>query len=1382
LEFLDFFSINSQHKSLAIVANCCSHIQTNQDFKYIENQLENLSNRLRSDDKKTIEYTCLIFSRLVENLYQNSTILCSMASDELLKTFQTMIIVQPSVLNSQTFVSIIHMLYMFSAYCPILAIKLLKMNITETLVGLLTGSIESKTTTKKAITYKSAALPTSEALNSLTTIQTTNHIELIPRSPQELYEIVSLIGEMMPRLPSNDLLFQVDQYFRVGKGYDANSNGYVQWHWQDDQGQLCPYSYQDSRLIEQAFQQHEEEVQLTISGRHYLIDLQQLQQINEETSQGRFIKRIVTPSTPDITDTPSLTSDQSATTTMNNTTDPREEIFKDNLELFHSFVQSLFTILYEVYNTSAGPAVKHRCLQSLLRMIYYSSSDLLETILKQQSISSHIASMLASTDYKIVICALQISEILMKKLPEIFSVYFYREGVVHQIEILIDFGVIPSTNRTLSRTHNSTTSQSQVDMIHSNETSSTPTISTLSESFDEQQIHAYPPPPSTHRSTTTTQLHPKNQSNPYRSTMTTTSSSSRRSQTDSNQTKIETRSQRARVPPPSSTARIKLSTRSIFDEMSSTTTTPTETPAMPINRPRPVRAGTNSDFFRPTIFDQASYYHPSTGSRPRPTTPIYVPSSYLQQQSPFAYASSAPPAASLLLSTSMPVTTTTAAATALRQRSNEEPFSTQDKSKLKEWIKIQAKNFRSTYFPNNSSTSNIALQIIHRLASAVDSLQVGKDQTENLKALRDIANIIAKGDVTPFEMVHSSLITKLFQFLTDDITIPKDRPERLKLFLHIFVNLPLENSKDDDEKEFKHFMLELHHSQQTNKTNSSILSHLISKLHGCINQLEQFPIRVNDITGRSTQSSALRLISTHQLKCNLVRYPQCKTLKQCNSGPVKIDPFALVTAIEKYLLLRGVASNSMIDPSEGLDDDDDDDESEVSNESDAEDIINVLAHSATMRLEFLINDHVIPNNMTIYQAIRMYSTSTQKTEGESETDTDESVFSSSAIWTRVHTIHYRQMSSSSSTVPAVSTAIGAANTTTSSNRFRSNQQTPPSKSSKKAIKTPKRTSMPPTIDELWINGQCPKSKSLLLSNLNESISSILTINDLSLNAISLLHILNNLNLYWYDLYSHMNTMYNQQNLSNKTEYLSSKLTSKVNRQLQDPVVLMMGQIPSWITEMGYTCSFLFPFETRQMIFYPCAFDRERAMQRLLESSEMLTQTHHNDQNDRQNAVPRIERKKIQLSRTNILSEMEKTLDNWNSKHFLEVQYEDEVGFGLGPTLEAYSLLSKELQKNGLELWRTDKSFEINRDKDAPINEYVDVHHGLYPAPLGRNAKTNLVTKVRQKFRFLGKFMAKALMDSRMVCFRFVVVIFHLLLLLFFLRSICHLVMFSINGC
>ncbi|CAF4551202.1 unnamed protein product, partial [Rotaria sp. Silwood2] len=734
LEYIEFFSITSQNKSLAIVANCCIHILIRNDFNYIREHLENLSNRLRSDDKKTVEHVCTIFSRLVENFHRDSLILREIASMQLLKTMQTMLVIQPSLLNSITFVSIIHMFFIFSAYCPILAVTLLKMNIADTIIYLLTGTNENKSIIKSIpITYKSAALSTNEIISmNISSIQQTNNIELISRTPQELYEIVSLIGEMMPRLPSDDPLFQVDQLFRRSilshRAYDATSNSYVLWHWQDDQGQLRPYSLQDSRTIEHAWQQHEEEVQLVISTRHYLIDLQQLQQINEETNQARFIKRIVTPDTTETTTTATDSIDESTNssrqstatiTTTNNSSDARTEMMKDNIELYSSFIQSLFSVLYEVYNSSAGPAVKHRCLQAILRMIYYCPSDLLEIILKQQSISSHIASMLASSDYKIVASALQMAEILMKKLPQIFSIYFYREGVVHQIEILIGFGILSSSssssssNTSLTRHNHTSGSHSQLDLVHLNDNNSSSHI----ESLDEQLRKT-----NTRRYYTTTEINPS--------------------------TRIETRSQRARVP--------KTSTRSMFEEFSSRpilnratgASFSTGTLDIGLGRGRPTRGHVASPtLFRPTSnFDPSTYY-------PRP--PIYVPS-------PYAYASSVPTAASLI----NPVPTTTT------QRQTQLILSSQEKAKLKEWIQNQAKHFRTAYFSNNSSTSNIALQIINRLATAVDILHVGKDQQENGKALRDIANIIAKGDVSPFEMVHSGLITKLFQYLTDDITLP----------------------------------------------------------------------------------------------------------------------------------------------------------------------------------------------------------------------------------------------------------------------------------------------------------------------------------------------------------------------------------------------------------------------------------------------------------------------------------------------------------------------------------------------------------------------------------------------------------------------------------
>lgn len=47
-----------------------------------------------------------------------------------------------------------------------------------------------------------------------------------------------------------------------------------------------------------------------------------------------------------------------------------------------SFIRTLFSVLYEVYSSSAGPAVKCKCLRALLRMVYYASTDLLKVSTK----------------------------------------------------------------------------------------------------------------------------------------------------------------------------------------------------------------------------------------------------------------------------------------------------------------------------------------------------------------------------------------------------------------------------------------------------------------------------------------------------------------------------------------------------------------------------------------------------------------------------------------------------------------------------------------------------------------------------------------------------------------------------------------------------------------------------------------------------------------------------------------------------------------------------------------------------------------------------------------------------------------------------------------
>jgi E3 ubiquitin-protein ligase TRIP12 len=62
----------------------------------------------------------------------------------------------------------------------------------------------------------------------------------------------------------------------------------------------------------------------------------------------------------------------------------------------------------------------------------------------------------------------------------------------------------------------------------------------------------------------------------------------------------------------------------------------------------------------------------------------------------------------------------------------------------------------------------------------------------------------------------------------------------------------------------------------------------------------------------------------------------------------------------------------------------------------------------------------------------------------------------------------------------------------------------------------------------------------------------------------------------------------------------------------------------------------------------------------------------------------------------------------SSSSVLEVEYFEEVGTGLGPTLEFYTLVSKEFARKDLKIWR---------DADpSGSNVYVDHPKGLYPAP------------------------------------------------------------------
>ena len=61
---------------------------------------------------------------------------------------------------------------------------------------------------------------------------------------------------------------------------------------------------------------------------------------------------------------------------------------------------------------------------------------------------------------------------------------------------------------------------------------------------------------------------------------------------------------------------------------------------------------------------------------------------------------------------------------------------------------------------------------------------------------------------------------------------------------------------------------------------------------------------------------------------------------------------------------------------------------------------------------------------------------------------------------------------------------------------------------------------------------------------------------------------------------------------------------------------------------------------------------------------------------------------------------------------------------------------------------TEEDSSIEEDPDCI--EYVHASTGLYPLPLARNTKSSQRNKIKSKFVFLGKFIAKAVLDNRMI--------------------------------
>ncbi|KMR01401.1 putative e3 ubiquitin-protein ligase trip12-like protein [Lasius niger] len=1189
LKFVDFFNITAQRAALTITANCCQNLHPD-DFHLVVDSLPLLTSRLTNQDKKSVECVCQAFSRLVDSFQHDPVMLHKIINAELLQNLQQLLMITPPVNSTINFITVLRMLSVISNRCPDLAQLLLQQNIAFTLSYLLTGSLDVKT----------------------------EDVELVPRTPQEWFEITCLIEELMPPLPT-DGIFSVNSLLER----TSNQQETIQWEWRDERQCSHPFSTIDSRIIEMAFQNGEDEICLSSLGRTYTIDLTVMKQINEDIGMARSIFRRV-----------NANPTEGKSPTCSSSMDVVPPVIETN-EWLVSFIRTLFSVLYEVYSSSAGPAVKCKCLRALLRMVYYASTDLLKDVLKNQVVSSHIAGMLASQDLRIVIGALQMASILMKRLPQVFGVHFHREGVLHQVRQLADpevpLGVSPpkcpsGTSLPSPQPGPSNTPLSSTAML----SSSSATSPVVSPSSNGNILFGTIASSCQYKPNISASLEP------HRTEL-------------NNSVEESSTPQSAHLRIGDVLKKKRQNKKGRFSRLAGTTT-PQQT-----QQPESLFTGftpKNNRFLgnlNPAKWGRKSSSSSTSGDK-----------------------------------------RDSSSSTNLSKPPSNPSLTGGNRDKAKTWVREQAAQFLARY-QDDAPCSHPALTVLARLTAAIQRLQ-SNELDEMLSALTELRDIVLESDISPFEMNYSGLIKALLNYLTT-IDAPGNRYDRLRMFWKLFAESTMQQNND---------IMDLH---------PGAFGALVAKLNSCVAQLEQFPVKVHDLPAGSGAgrggTSALKFFNTHQLKCNLQRHPDCNNLKQWKGGTVKIDPLALVQAIERYLMVRGYGrirdADSMVSDDDNSEDDIDDTLAAV-----------VISQGPPKhKLQFLIGDIVLPFNMTVYQAVRQFGCSGVD-QSEAEADS-EPPLGHDAVWVQTHTIYYRP-------VPEEDAATSPKSGSSSQGNSRKGK----GKSTKISSKRKE--------DSLWLEGTVPPQHCPLAPYLSPTLPSTVTITDASLDGLCLLRLLHALNRHWGILFPHLKSM----SLLSPQDFINNKIAAKASRQLQDPLVIMTGNLPSWLQQIATVCPFLFPFETRQLLLYATSFDRDRALQRLLDSAPELSGS-----DSQERVTPRLERRKRTISRTDILKQAEQVIqDLASNKALLEVQYVNEVGTGLGPTLEFYALVSKELQRADLDLW--------HGSSNPTENGYVNSAHGLFPAPIPWNTKVSHLAKLKTKFKFLGKFMAKAIYDSRML--------------------------------
>ncbi|XP_024982786.1 E3 ubiquitin-protein ligase UPL4 isoform X2 [Cynara cardunculus var. scolymus] len=663
----------------------------------------------------------------------------------------------------------------------------------------------------------------------------------------------------------------------------------------------------------------------------------------------------------------------------------------------------------------------------------------------------------------------------------------------------------------------------------------------------------------------------------------------------------------------------------------------------------------------------------------------------------------------------------------------------------KDCVKTLAKHIRTNYFNTNSSTSEngmtAVLEELKSLSAELTSM-LGADsmlEEEYDSVLHRIMSHLSGEDViSTFEFVESGIAESLFKYLSSGECLRKESDShgtktqsciaerRLEAFWRLFLS--------STDQPFNNFSL----------------SAFISKLQSALSSVEDFPVMLNNVPKHRNSYTTVphRRCTTYPcLKLLIVKGEGETTLSDYSGDVQNVDPFSDFDAIERFLWPK-VCSNNDKDINLVMKVCDENGSSAQSSSDTSRYNVGQTSVESTSRIEIQAdsaehdqhatqkdgiisterpqssgNDSLSPQlsfyhegkqmdrSLTIYQAILQQ----QKAEYDSLTH--------ASLWNQVHRVTYKRSSNFGN---SSSPYFGC------------------------------RPCWSSALDKPTSYGQfSPLLSHMLVREIGSAVEKSTPCHDI----LFLLKTLESVNMFRFHLLSRQRICaFAEGRISDldgvkatvsgipMNEFVNNRLTEKLEQQMRDPLAISTGGMPSWCTQLMASCPFLFSFEARCKYFK--LVSKHQGQRRVSSQSNLGSPS------GLQNDAP-MPRRKFLVYRHQILESAAKMMDlHANQKVVLEVEYDEEVGTGLGPTMEFFTLVSNEFQKPGLGMWRGDNSslasMQSLGNQDSVI---VASPFGLFPSPWCPSisvASGIEFSEVIRKFFLLGQVVAKALHDGRVL--------------------------------